>query len=410
MIDNFNEVCVVGWGRSGIALCRLLLRLNKKIKVTEARERNNFYAPLIDEFRQSGVHFEFGGHSFSFLKGSDLIVLSPGVNSASGPLSQYIQELKTPCIGEIELCFRLTQAEFIAITGTNGKTTTSFLTYRLLRQNNQAVFLGGNIGIPVSSFVLNTKKTDTIVLEVSSFQLETIVNFRPRVAALLNVEPDHLDRYPDFESYSRAKMNIFENQKQGDWAVMNNKIKGVFIAPGVKQLFFSDEFSNENLSCVYRIGSIYGIDKSSCLSLFSQFTGLPHRMQKVRTVRGINFINDSKATNPSSTIWALNNLDGPVILIAGGKDKGFDFSPVLPYLKKVKKINIFGEAGPKLRAAFHKSAELENFSSLEDAVDNSFQRATPGDTVLFSPMCASFDMFRNYIQRGNKFIEIVKEL
>jgi UDP-N-acetylmuramoylalanine--D-glutamate ligase len=410
-IDNINKVCVVGWSKSGISLCNLLLSLKKDVKITELKEESSFHKPLIDKYRSLGVSFEFGGHSESFIGDCELMVLSPGVDALNSSAVKIAQANNIICVGEVELSFWFTKARFIAITGTNGKTTTTFLTYRVLRDNKTNIYLGGNIGIPVSSFVLGTKKTDLIVLEISSFQLETILEFKPYVAALLNVEPNHLDRHPTFNDYFEAKMNLFRNQSKNDWAVLNAKtqlLEKIKKKIKAKVLCFFDEFSNENFSCVYRIASIFGLSQADCLKVFSSFKGIPHRLQLIRTVNNVKFINDSKSTNPSSTIWAFKNIKGPIILIAGGKDKGVDYNALVPYLKNVKKINLFGQAAKKIEAALGKDIAIEIFSSLKNVVSASFKEASSGDTVLFSPMCSSFDMFSNYMERGRKFIEIVK--
>lgn len=412
-IDSLKRVCVVGWGKSGVSLCNLLLTLKKEVKVTDNKENKSFPFSLIDKFSRKGVRFEFGGHSKNFIKDSQLVILSPGVDVQTSEAGKICQELNIPYVGEVEFAFWLTKAKFVVITGTNGKTTTTFLTFRTLKERRKRVFLGGNIGIPVSSFILDTKKGDLIVLEISSFQLETILEFRPYVAAILNIEPDHLDRYPSFREYFGAKMNIFKNQKKDDWAVLNKKSPLLHeMEKRVKSqmVTFSTEFSNENLSCVYRIASVFGLGKADCLKVFSSFRGLPHRQQFVREFKGVNFINDSKATNPSSTIWALKNIKSPVILIAGGKDKGLDYSQIATYLKIVKKINLLGAASGRIKSVLGSHIETEIFPSLKDAVVSSYKEAKIGDTVLFSPMCSSFDMFLNYMDRGRKFMEIVKNL
>ncbi len=412
-IDSFKRVCVVGWGRSGIALANLLLALGKKVRVSEQKERNSFAQGQIDSFAKQGVEFEFGSHSENFIKTCDLAVVSPGVDTFNSQAFKLIQALEIPAIGEIEFSFWLTKADCVAITGTNGKTTTTHLTYEVLRSKRKRVFLGGNIGTPFASFVLQTKKNDLVVLELSSFQLETIIKFRPRVAALLNITPDHLDRYKDFAGYLGAKMNIFRNQTADDYAVLN-KDAGFnvekFAPVRSKILYFSDEFPNENLSCVYRIARIYGLSKTDCQAVFSKFRGLPHRMQLVRNINGITFVNDSKATNPSSTVWALKNTKGPVILLAGGKDKGLDYSEIVPYIKRVKKINVFGQAAQLISDSLKGHIPIENFPSFKGAIEASLGQANTGDTVILSPMCSSYDMFKNYEERGDKFIEIVNNL
>ena len=412
-IDDFKKVCVVGWGKSGISLCNLLLHLGKEVKVSEAAEAKTFSFQLTNDFVKKGVRFEFGGHSRKFTKDAQLLILSPGVDITCSSILEIVQTHKIPYVGEIEFSSWLTKSKIIAITGTNGKTTSSELIYQVLKHKNKRVFLGGNIGTPFSSFVLDTKKGDIIVLEVSSFQLETIIEFKPYVAAFLNVEPDHLDRYSDFKNYFQAKLNIFKNQDREDWAVLNKNIDFRSQIEGViksQPVYFSQEFSNENFSCVYRIAAIFGLTKSDCWKVFSEFKGLPHRLQVARKLNKITFINDSKATNPSSTIWALKNTKAPIILLAGGRDKGLDYSPVLPHLKKVKRVNLFGEAAAKIREVLGAKVETEAFSSLEKAVLSSYRGAESGDTILLSPMCSSFDMFSDYQARGDKFIEIVNSL
>jgi UDP-N-acetylmuramoylalanine--D-glutamate ligase len=233
------------------------------------------------------------------------------------------------------------------------------------------------------------------------------------VAAVLNIEPNHLDRHPDFNSYFQAKMNIFKNQKHTDYAVLpqNSSLRPLMEKQIKAQaIYFSDELINENQSCVYRIAAIFGLSKADCLKIFSSFTGLPHRLQKVREINKVTFVNDSKSTNPASTVWALKNLSGPVILIAGGKDKGVAYTSIIPYLKKVKKINLIGAAAQKIKNELCSYVPIEIFSSLAAVVQASFSQAQSQDTVLFSPMCASFDMFLNYMDRGKKYTALVKQL
>lgn len=412
-IDNFKKICVVGWGQSGVSLCNLLLSLKKDVKVSELKERDCFPSSLIDNFRKKGVKFEFGGHSRNFIKNSQLLILSPGVDSTHSPVFKSAHILGVPCVGEIEFSFWLTKAKFVAITGTNGKTTTAYLIHKVLKERRKRIFLGGNIGIPLSSFVLDTRRGDIVILEVSSFQLETILEFKPYLAAFLNIEPDHLDRYRDFKDYLQAKINIFKNQDKEDWALLNRNI--YFRGDIEKKIksritYFSTEFTDENFSCVYKIARVFGLSKVDCLNIFSSFKGLSHRLQFVKRKKGVVFINDSKATNPSSTIWALKNIKTPVILLAGGKDKGLDYSSLLPCLRRVRKINLFGEASRKISESLNSTAKAKTFFSLKDAVTASFKEAESGDTILFSPMCASFDMFSDYRERGDKFMEIVNNL
>jgi UDP-N-acetylmuramoylalanine--D-glutamate ligase len=233
------------------------------------------------------------------------------------------------------------------------------------------------------------------------------------VAALLNIEPDHMDRYLSQKDYLRAKLNIFKNQDSNDWALLNKglnfDLKSIEAIKSEK-VFFSGEFTNENYSAVYRIAEIFGVERLNCEAVFSKFKGLPHRFQFIRDIDGISFINDSKATNPASTIWALKSLESPAILLAGGKDKGLDYASVLKYLRQVKKINLFGQAAAKIKKELGEFSRIEIFACLKDASLASFKEASPGDTVLLSPMCASFDEFSNYKERGDSFVDLVNSL
>ncbi|MBU2102215.1 MAG: Mur ligase family protein [Candidatus Omnitrophota bacterium] len=412
-IDALKKVCVVGWGKSGIALCTLLRTLGKEVLLTDEKPRERFASGPINAFMQRGVRFEFGAHTEQFIKESQLVVVSPGVDMAQSSAVSIARACAIPCVGEVEFSFWLTKAHFVAITGTNGKTTTTFLTYRVLKSRRKRVFLGGNIGIPVSSFILATKKGDVIVLEISSFQLESIIEFRPFVGCLLNFEPNHLDRHPTVTDYYNAKMNLFRNQTVRDYAVVN---KNIAMRGDIEKritsriVYFSDEFPNENFSCIYRTATIFGLSKADCVGVFSEFRGLPHRLQLVRDLAGVRFINDSKSTNPSSTMWALQALKGDIILIAGGKDKGVDYAVIIPYLKRVKKVNLIGQAAEKIKQALGGRVPVEIFPSLEAVVRASFGQARKRDTIVFSPMCSSFDMFLNYMDRGRKFMAAVNSL
>ncbi|RKY46380.1 MAG: hypothetical protein DRP81_00705 [Candidatus Omnitrophota bacterium] len=414
-IDKITTVCVVGFKKSGISLCRLFLSLGKKVKVSEISPHKCIYPTyklIIDQFKKRGVEFEFGAHTKNFLKGTDLIVLSPGVDTANSYICKIAKELNILTVGELEVASWFNKAKIIAITGTNGKSTTAFLVYLILKKKGISCHLAGNIGIPFSSIALKTREEDLVVLEVSSYQLESIIEFRPFISCLINLEPDHLDRYRDFICYRRAKLNIFKNQGKSDYAVVNKRVflKDMLSTIQAKLVYFDNEFGNENYSAAYTIVSLLGIDKSFCKNVFSSFRGLPHRMQLVREVNGITFINDSKATNPFSTAYALSVIKKPVILIAGGRDKGMDYSIIKSFLKRVKKINLFGEAKDKLKESLKFYPYMETFSTLEEAIIASFKEAREGDVVLFSPMCSSFDAFSSYIERGHFFITTVKRL
>ncbi len=412
-IKGIKTVCVAGWGKTGRSLTRMLLSLGKKVKVTERSQENYFPASLIKDFQAKGVEFEFGNHSESFIRGSGLIVISPGIDFFKSSLAGIAEKNQIPHTGELEFAFYFTKAKIIAITGTNGKTTTAYLAYRLLKNTKKKIYLGGNIGRPFSEFALKAQEQDLVVLEVSSFQLETIIKFRPYVAVLLNLEPDHLNRHKNFSGYLKAKMKIFQNQQKNDWAVINkgNNLNKIFFSRiNSKIVYFSDEFGDENLSAAYKIAKIFGVTKADCFPVFSQYQKLPHRQQLIKVIDKIKFINDSKATNPASTVFALEATRSPVILIAGGKDKGFDYSRLANYARKIKKINLIGEAADKIKDNLGHKVKCQKFASLEKAVISAYKQATAKDTVLFSPMCSSFDMFSDYRQRGQKFIEIVTKI
>ncbi|OQX81219.1 MAG: hypothetical protein B6D56_02970 [Candidatus Omnitrophica bacterium 4484_70.1] len=412
-LEKFKKICIIGFKKSGISLCRLLLSLGKKVKVSEIQKESSFNSYLIEKFKKEGVEFEFGAHTRNFFGDCDLVVVSPGVNLKETLLRRILEEASLPTVGEIELASWINKSRIVAVTGTNGKTTVSFLTFLLLRKKFSHVFLGGNIGIPFSSFVRRTTPSHITVLEVSSFQLENIVQFRPYVSCVLNLEPDHLDRYSDFQEYKKAKEKIFVNQKEEDYALINRNIfccqewRGKIKA---KVKYFGGE-ENDNFSCLNEIASIFDIDPHLVRDTFFRFKGLSHRMQKIAQVKGVTFINDSKATNPSSTIWALKNLRQPVILIAGGKDKGLDYSSIIPFINRIKKINLFGEAKEKIADSFKTHHHNINiFSQLEEAVRDAFFNAQEGDVILFSPMCSSFDMFSSYIERGKFFTQVVNSI
>ncbi|MCF7873904.1 MAG: UDP-N-acetylmuramoyl-L-alanine--D-glutamate ligase [Candidatus Omnitrophica bacterium] len=413
IIKDLITICVAGWGKTGISLTKMLLDLGKKVKVTEQRKKKYFCSQSIQNFQAKGVKFEFRKHSEEFIKSCELIILSPGIDLSRSKLTNIAIKNKISCIGELEFAFYFTDATIIAITGTNGKTTTAHLVYRLLKQKKKKVYLGGNIGRPFSEFVLNTKKGDVIVLEVSSFQLETVVKFRPKVAVLLNLEPDHLNRHKSFDNYLKTKLKIFHNQKKSDRAIINKEInlaKPYLSEINSKIIYFKNELSDQNLSAAYRVGKIFGITKDDCRILSSKYKKLPHRQQLVKEIDKIKFINDSKATNLSSTLFALKSIKKSVILIAGGKDKGFHYFDLGKYARKIKKINLIGQAADKINDEIGNKIKCDKFDSLKEAVLSSYKEAKPSDTILFSPMCSSFDMFSDYKERGQKFVEIVDNL
>lgn len=432
MFTNYRDkkVTVVGLARSGIAAANLLADLGAKVSVSDKAD-NEMIRAAACELRKRRIEVELGGHTEAFIKNKDLIAVSPGVSNKSCALI-WADELKIPVISEIELAWSICPATVIAITGTNGKTTVTTVIAKALEAKGKRAFAVGNIGKPFSSEVRNMNCADFVSLEVSSFQLERIIRFKPKVSAILNLTCDHLDRYKNMDEYLAAKKRIYMNQEGDDYLVLNyddpvlrvlskeTKAKTVFFTPNLRAgLGFSSKessdksgfYMNPNHFAVMAVASIFGVSKDDCLEVFRNFKGVEHRLEEVRILEGVKFINDSKATNVSSTVWALNNVREPVILIAGGRDKNSDYRTISNLLKeKVKFLILIGEATEKINNSFNGLLPLQRASSLDEAVNTAFGKAVSGDSILLSPMCASFDMFDNYEHRGRVFKEIVNRL
>lgn len=408
--------CVVGLGKSGYSAAKLLLRRKYRVKITESQETSSLRRRA-SYFRKLGAEVEIGTHSPEFYQGASIYVLSPGV-AKENPVVRYSRRENLPLISEIELAWWFSPAKVIAITGTNGKTSISVFTYKLLKKAGIPVHLAGNVGTPFSEIALDLSSQDVVVLEVSSFQLEEICYFRPGIAVLTNLAEDHLDRYKDFEDYINAKFNIFKNQSSDDLAVIDlnqdwirrrkNQISARLVDVSRLQL----PELNVNKKFVYAIAKEFGLEDNFLISELRRLKSLKHRLEELGSLNGVRFINDSKATNPHATKWALQNIDSEVILIAGGREKNTDFSLIKEEVaEKVKALILLGEAKEKILSALGGFVEVVKLTStLEEAVRLSLQNASAGDTILFSPMCASFDMFENYQARGNAFKRIVREL
>ncbi len=416
-----KKVTVVGLARSGIASANLLYDLKADVYVTELND-TPLVRDCIKSLRSEKIKVELGIHSENFIRNSSLVIISPGVSDNSKAVS-LANEFNIPIISELELAYRFCKGTIIAITGTNGKTTVTTLSARVLASSGKNVLTLGNIGTPFTASVLDIKKDDYVCLEVSSFQLERIVEFKPRVSVFLNFTSDHLDRYKDIEEYLVAKKRIFMNQDINDFAILN------YSDPTTKELsrqikakiiyFNTPEDNNKNREkklnpnefAIIKIASIFGIKEAQCIDEFKKFKGIEHRMEFVRDVKGVEFINDSKATNVDSTIWALNNSDRPLILIAGGKDKNSDYTLIKDLVsKKVKNVIVIGQAKEKIKMALNKVVKVDEAETLAKAVNLGLEYSSRGDIVLFSPMCSSFDMFDNYEHRGRVFKDIVNSL
>lgn len=443
-----KRVLVVGLGRSGVAAAFFLQEHGAKVTVSDTKSESQLQsevAALLDR----GVSIEAGRHGERTFRDQDLIVVSPGVPSEQ-PQLQHARSLGIPVIGEVELAFRFLQGKVVAITGSNGKTTTTTLVGEILSKAGKKTLVGGNIGTPVISLAGKSGVDSFVVLEISSFQLETIEQFCPWIAAILNITPDHLDRHHTFEAYAAAKARMFENQKAGDFAVLNaddsastalkDKVKASLYCFSRKQPVENGAFLKgdqiiyrqngheqtilsrgdiqlkglhnlENVLAAVTVSMLAGCTPQQVRQAVSEFRAVEHRLELVTTINGVTFYNDSKATNVDATVKALESFPGNIHVILGGKDKGSDYTLLNPLLReRAKRAYLIGAAAQKIRSQIQGSTSLSDSGTLERAVRQAFEGATPGDIVLLAPACASFDQFENYEQRGRVFKELVLSL
>ncbi len=411
-----KNITVVGMARSGVSAARFLKSCGSIVTVTE-KNSTPALEGIARSLKSEGINVELGVHTKDAIKGRDLVVISPGVRPDSAPV-KWAHEFNIELVSEIELAASVCAAPIIAITGTNGKTTTTTLVGDVIKASGRKVFVLGNIGTPFSSFVSEIKKDDLVSLEVSSFQLETIKHFKPKVAVILNLTPDHLDRYRDVKQYLDAKLRIFMNQDASDYLILNygdESLRNITDKAKSKILYFNKESwekdFNQNQMAVLAVARALGIEKRICDKVFENFKGVEHRMEFVRNLNGIEFINDSKATNIDSTIWALRNIKKPAVLIAGGRDKGSDFSSIRELVKeKIREVVLVGESSDRIESAWKDILPIVKVRSFSEAVETAFRKSRPGEIVLFSPMCKSFDLFTDYEHRGRTFKELVNRL
>jgi len=408
-----KKVTIVGLARSGRACAELLRGLGCAVAVsdnqdTDATRKN------AEALRRLSITVELGSHSRELLCGCDLIIVSPGVPDDALPLV-WAKEQGIPAVSEIEAAWTLMPCPVIAVTGSSGKTTVTTLIGEVLRASGKRVHVLGNIGTPLSSAVADMRPGDYCVAEVSSFQLERIKTFKPRVAVVTNISKNHLDRYASMQDYIIAKKRIFINQDREDFLVINDEdrmVRDFALEARSQAVYFrADQELNANQACVTAVADVLGIPRSACRAVFNDFKGLEHRMEQVAIVRGVNFINDSKATTVESCIWALRSITQPVVLICGGRDKGVDYSLVVSAARrKVKAAVLIGEAKEKIRASLAGAVPVFEEATLPRAVACAFEQASAGDCVLLSPMCSSYDMFTDYEERGRVFKKAVNEL
>jgi UDP-N-acetylmuramoylalanine--D-glutamate ligase len=437
-----SKYLVVGAGKSGVAAANFLAARGEDVSITDSKTHPELPQPLDERV----IRF-FGHEEESALAGVKIIVLSPGV-PLNTPLLQRAAALGIPIIAEVELAFRNLKGTVIAITGSNGKSTTTALIGEILKVAGRQPIVAGNIGEPLISS-LDLEKPRTYVVELSSFQLETIDSFRPDIALLLNITPDHMDRYPNFDAYAAAKHRIFKNQQKGDTAIVNGverrelqreatkarlwrfsasqKIEdGAYLDGDQMVLAVGGETRRipraslklqgvanvENALAAWLAARAAGVDDVSVQIAFGSFEGLPHRMVLVRDVNGVRYVNDSKGTNVDATLKSLEGFEAAtVVLILGGKDKAGEFERMRDVVHdKARCVLTIGAASDRIASALRDSTEVVPLETLDRAIEWASHNARPGETVLLSPACASFDQFRNFEHRGQRFEELVRAL
>ena len=437
MIHSGRKTVVLGFGHSGEAAATLLQEEGAEVTICESTDTPEARAKAA-KMTERGIHVLLGTAADENPLLYDLAVLSPGIDPAV-PLVRNVLKKNIPLIGELELAFQECTCPVVAITGTNGKTTTTELTEKILSGCGVRTMASGNIGLPFSKAVRQSHKLDVMVLEVSSFQLETIRTFRPKVAAWLNLSPNHLDRYADIQEYRSAKLRIFENQTSGDFIVMNALAdlpplpaqKITFSATHSaadftlreREIFFQGKsildqsatrlpgvHNAENIMAALGMGIALNLDLDDLVQAIANHTPPVHRCEFVRDLDGVRWINDSKATNLDAMEKAILSQDRPIILIAGGKDKGVEFDDNADLVsRKVRAAVLIGEMKDRIASSW-KATECHSTDTLEDAVNKARSLAKEGDVVLFSPGTSSYDMFLNYGERGNIFKTLVKKL
>jgi UDP-N-acetylmuramoylalanine--D-glutamate ligase len=441
---NGKRALVVGLGKSGVASALFMKAHGARVTVSDTKsgdELRNEIPVLLDH----GITVETGGHGDRTFRGQDLIVVSPGVPVDAPPLVQA-RSLGETVIGEIELAAQFLPGPIVAITGSNGKTTTTTLTGEIMTAAGLPTLVGGNIGTPAISLAERAKPETVVVLEISSFQLETIQTFRPKIAVVLNVTPDHLDRHRTFEIYTDAKAKIFENQQGSDFAVLNaddptcvamgNRTRaqlfwfsrqkevqqGAWVRDGnivfrdsqgqreilqVSEIPLKGAHNLENVLAAVCSGVLMGCAPEKVRQAVQDFKAVEHRLEFVATIGGVDYYNDSKATNVDATTKALESFPANIHLILGGKDKGSDYTVLNDLIRqRVKRIYTIGAAAAKIESQV-KGAEIVHAETLENAIRKAQATAQPGDVVLLAPACASFDQFKNYEHRGKVFKDIV---
>ncbi|MEJ8554962.1 UDP-N-acetylmuramoyl-L-alanine--D-glutamate ligase [Tepidibacter sp. Z1-5] len=439
---NSKNVLLVGLARTGISTIKKLYEKGAKVIVNDIKDEEKL-KDILNDLKGYDVKYVLGKH-IEDISGIDLTIVSPGV-----PLDlEFIKKIKSAnieVIGEVELSYRLSKSFFIGLTGTNGKTTTTTLVGEIFKSANKDTYIVGNIGNPVIDTVDKSNEDSVLVTELSSFQLESIKEFKPRISAILNITPDHLNRHKTMQNYIDAKCRIFENQNENDFTVLNydceitrelgrkckSKVvyfsrkqilnEGIYVKDNIITINLNDKeiklmnisdisipgsHNLENALAAVSIAAVYGLDMEVVKQVLKTFGGVEHRLEFVRQINDIKFVNDSKGTNPDASIKALKAYDNPIILIAGGQDKKSDFAEFTKLFNgKVKHVILLGETADIIRKSaieqgFNDCYKVEN---MEEAVQKAYKLASSNDVVLLSPACASWDMYESYEVRGNHF-------
>jgi UDP-N-acetylmuramoylalanine--D-glutamate ligase len=456
-----KKVLIVGAQNTGVSLAKFFHSQGAHITISDSKTREQLGA-VADQLEEFEPTWDLGGHTPKAFTGQDLIVLSPGVN----PHHKIIESARvagTLVTGELELASQMIKEPMIAITGTNGKSTVTKLIYEFLKESGLNAWIGGNYGTPLIEFVIQKQKADVLVVEVSSYQLETIETFKPQHAVLLNLAEDHIDRHRSMNEYMSAKKKLFKNSSPETFSILNaddqlvidfardpilqrsklqyfsrktgleeqiKKIGGAVSSHGeiryynltpagtcelerysLGKMKMRGKHNIENLMAAISAARPYGAKPEAIQKIIDTFPGLPHRLEFVRRKGGVDFYNDSKATNVASVLRALEAFDDPIILIAGGKDKGAEFAPLVePVQKKVKNLILTGEAKERLNRALGDFSETFIIGTFEEAVLVAYQKSRSGDIILLSPGCSSFDRFANFEERGNYFKALISKL
>jgi UDP-N-acetylmuramoylalanine--D-glutamate ligase len=450
-----RRVLIVGLARTGVAAARFLALHKSKVVCTDLKTPEQL-GGVVNVLEEAGCHLRLGGHEEKDFLEADVIVVSPGV-PLTIPALQEAEARGKEIIGEVELAFRHMPCPIVGITGTNGKTTTVHLIDAMLEAGGVPHWVGGNIGRPLTEFLLRPagetggREPEVVVAELSSFQLEAIVHFRPRVALWTNLSADHLDRYPDMDAYAAAKARIFLRQTAEDFAVVpygdawldrfkegiqsrvlqfgpeadpepdvclkedsityRDPLSGKVEPYDTRRLRVPGRHNRENMMCAVAAARLCGADPAGVQRAMDAFAGLEHRVEYVGEAGGVRFYNDSKATTVDSVVRALECFEDPVLLLAGGKDKGGTFATLRePLERHVRRLFLYGAAARRMSRELEGATEIETADDLEEAVERAWKAGRRGEVILLSPACSSFDMFRDYEERGQRFKALVYRL